>query len=95
VRTIPSRLRLPAADWQVYSVSGAVLGARGDYYRTRKLPALRAMIRRWKPWKGRPGQSRRRVKERSAMRGYKGRQRAVLQELRRLLREIDASINAV
>jgi hypothetical protein len=45
------------------------------------------LIRRWKPWEKSTGPKSAEGKARSAMRGYKGGQRAELRELARLLRE--------
>ena len=63
-----------------------------SYVRTSEHRALRAeLIRRWKPWEKSTGPRTPEGKAKSAMRGYKGGQRQQLQELKRLLREIDAA----
>ena len=59
-----------------------------SYYRTPEHRKLRAdLIRRWRPWENSTGPKTEEGKARSAMRGFKGNERALLLELRRLLRE--------
>ena len=60
-----------------------------SYIRTPEHRALRAeLIRRWKPWEKSTGPKTAEGKARSAMRGYKGGQREMLRELRRLMEEL-------
>ena len=59
-----------------------------SYYRTPEHRKLRAeLIRRWRPWENSTGPKTEAGKARSARRGFKGNERALLVELRRLLRE--------
>ncbi|RDE49568.1 MAG: hypothetical protein DVS81_15920 [Candidatus Accumulibacter meliphilus] len=59
-----------------------------SYFRTPEHRALRAeLIRRWKPWENSTGPKSDEGKARSAMRGFKGGDRAMLREVARVLRE--------
>jgi hypothetical protein len=59
-----------------------------SYFRTPEHRALRAeLIRRWKPWENSTGPKSEDGKARSAMRGFKGGDRAMLREVARVLRE--------
>ena len=58
-----------------------------SYVRTPEHRALRAaLIRRWRPWEGSTGPKSKEGKERSAVRGFKGGERATIRELARALR---------
>ena len=59
-----------------------------SYFRTPEHRALRAeLIRRWRPWENSTGPKSDEGKARSAMRGFKGGDRAMLREVARVLRE--------
>lgn len=67
-----------------------------SYYRTPEHRALKAeSIRRWKPWEKSTGPKTEEGKNRSAMRGFKGGQRALLRELARVLREQAAMVKRI
>ena len=59
-----------------------------SYFRTPEHRAMRAaLIRRWKPWETSTGPKSEDGKARSAMRGFKGGDRAMLRDVARVLRE--------
>lgn len=59
-----------------------------SYSRTPEHRALRSeLIRRWKPWEKSTGPKSEDGKARSAMRGFKGGDRAMLRDVARVLRE--------
>lgn len=61
-----------------------------SYFRTPEHRKLRAeLIQRWRPWEKSTGPRSLEGKARSAVRGFKGGQRAKLRELARLMRTDD------
>ena len=63
-----------------------------SYYRTGEHRKLRAeLIRKWKPWEKSTGPRSAEGKAKSAQNAYRGATRAMLRELRRVLREQDES----
>lgn len=67
-----------------------------SYYRTPEHRKLRAeLIRRWRPWENSTGPKSEEGKARSAMRGFKGGERALLLELQRILREQAQMLNGL
>lgn len=59
-----------------------------SYVRTPEHKAMRAtLIRRWRPWDGSTGPKSQYGKVRSAMRGFKGGERAMMRELARSLKQ--------
>jgi hypothetical protein len=67
-----------------------------SYYRTPEHRKLRAeLIKRWRPWEKSTGPKSDEGKARSAQRGFKGGERALLAALRRILREQENLLNSL